>query len=170
MSENFDFMKYFVEKGANNIDELLFISIQLDLFHISRYLLSIGANMDYQESGSSTIAILLEKNNFYSIIYFIFYGFSSKDLELQKFDFNKIHPKTLQLVSEFTVNGKLWSPQTNKFFPREIKKILFEFFISIKFFSLNFKIKIPRVLLFMIVDLFVSHEIRFNQKKKKRMN
>lgn len=137
-------------------------------------MISNSADIDYvDEYNDSILSFSMRNKNFYSIIYLLFNGASLtqqvQEKVMKENEKNKIEEKEMiqKLISDYFEN-KLWNVQRNKYFPSSFKNILFSFLVSIKIFSTQFQMKIPKPIQYLIIQDYVSQQIQTNILKRKK--
>ena len=174
-----------VNKGANYLDVSTPKSFGNNFYEIFRFLISNGANIDYGNVyDPSPIQRAFKNLNYYSIIWLLFNGvFINPRIQrecvgsivcLDENEIAKVEllkQKYLELFDHYS-GGTLWNVNRNKFFPLSFKLILFSFLVSVFVFSRDsLKKKVPKPLLFCIIQSYVNLKIVSNQKKmRKRKN
>ena len=171
---NISNIAYMHEKGAKKIDKNLVSALSYQNYPAFKFFLSLGADINFVNKNKQfPLRISFEMKNIYSIIFLLFSGASFDGLFLLKCtkEINKISSNERSvfesLVSDYS-KGSLWSVQRNKFFPLIFREILFQFLISLKIYSKHNCFKVPRPILYSIIQMWVTQQIRLNLESKKK--
>ena len=121
LSGNFSLFEYFFHKGMANVDSLgllLIKSLQFENYSISLFLLTKGANINYESSEESPIHIVFESKNVYAIYFLLFNG-AKFTHSIQKTCLEKIWDldtsKFQQIVTDY--NNHHYGVQKQTIFP-----------------------------------------------------
>ena len=164
-----EIIKLLVEKGAKSFNNYFMISCFSSNKQLVEFLIEKGANVNHKDLiNGSALQVSVNQGYYPTIILLIYHG-ASLDIE-------QIKKKGVIELIEDAKNGKLWNPKRAQFFPNIFQTKLFSFLLSVKRFSkrntneksyVNLDLKIPRPILYFIVQLFLQEEIKLNINKIK---
>ena len=156
-------INYLIEKGACPFDNCLLNSCLFKNKEIAEYLITKGADPSSKIGFNKTaFQIAIDKGYYPMIVLMIYHGIS-----LENFKPSCLTKKGLIEMIEDAKKGKLWNTKRNQFFPKIFQNKLFSFFLSLKLFSSNNKnLKIPRPILYLILQFFLENEIELKKNSR----
>ena len=163
---NLSLLKLFLQKGIKNVNYILIVSLNYQNYNLANHLIRKGADIDHVNGIFQlfSIKISFQKKNFYSIIFLLFHGASfTPQIQQDCIKIIKGEKEEFEVLIRDYKNNKIWNTERNKYFSNQFKRVLFCFLVSLK----TRKYKIPRFVLYLIVQQFVTLQILENEIKKK---
>ena len=147
-------MEYLIENGVDSISETLFYSVEINRMSTIELLIKSGADLNFKLEDDSTLNNAFNFGYLPTILILIYYGVSIDSVSIQKIPDDYL----IDLYRDWR-NGKLWNTKRNIFFPKIFQQKVFNFFLSVKIFSQNNLIKIPKPLLCVLIQMMLDDDI-----------
>ena len=167
---NMDIIKLLIEKGAKSFSNYFITYCFSSNKHLAEFLIEKGIDINFKNFINQTAFQNAVNQGYYPIITLLIYHGASLDIK------QTCKKGVIELIED-AKNGKLWNTKRAKYFPNIFQAKLSSFLLSIKTFSkrdnnhnsnLVLDLKIPRPILYLIIQIFLQEEIELNKNKRNK--